>query len=82
VSKTTQRRAAAFSKGYADARANKPSKWTGHRSLKKQYVNGHQIGVMDRQRNHRIRMGIPDPPRDDWGPEPTQHEVARPYRGF
>lgn len=82
MSKTTQRRSAAFSKGYADSMASKPSKWNGHRSLRNTYKEGFDCGVSQRSYNHRKRMGVPDPIREDWGPEPVQHEVPRPFRGF
>lgn len=86
MSKTTQRRAAAFGKGYSDAKAGKPSKWNGDRALKNTYKEGHACGLSERSYNHRVRerqrLGLPDPVLDDLGPDPVQHEVPRPFRGF
>lgn len=82
MSKTTQRKSAAFELGCKDGMGGLPIRKTVKRAVKQSYLSGYHAARSDRIRNARLAKGIPDPPREDWGPEPVQHEVPRPYRGY
>lgn len=82
MSKTSQRNEAAFRDGAEDGMSGRPAKGSIKREVKQSYLSGYHAARSDRIRNARLAKGIPDHPREDWGPEPTQHEVPRPYRGY